>query len=164
MESLRRSCQFEGKVCVRDFLKQFFILFIAATALNYPWELAQASLYVGMESWTDMKWHCFVASMGDGVLIWTIFAIGWAVFKRVDWYMRLSIHTFTLMLTLGLGIGVSVEWMAVNVLGRWQYTPKMPVFPALNVGLVPLLQMVLLPPVIFQIAAWCTAKRHVRLR
>lgn len=159
MASLRRHGWNACKAC--GYLKQAFILFLAAVALNYPWELAQAPLYAGMESWAAVRWHCFVAALGDGILIWMIFATGWAVFRRVDWYMRPGMQTVTLMLAAGLGIGISVEWTAVNMLGRWQYTARMPLFPGLGVGLVPLLQMVLLPPGIFRMTAWWLGSRPV---
>lgn len=34
----------------------------------------------------------------------------------------------------------------------WAYGPRMPVVPGLQIGLVPVLQMLVLPPVIFRMA------------
>ena len=59
------------------------------------------------------------------------------------------------MLVVGLAIGVSVEWFAINVADRWAYTESMSRVPGLDVGLVPVLQMLVLPPLIFRIAAVC---------
>src|SRR5438445_524792 len=44
-------------------------IFVVAVLGNYPWELAQAPLYAGMESFRTVAWHCFVASLGDGLLV-----------------------------------------------------------------------------------------------
>jgi hypothetical protein len=64
------------------------------------------------------------------------------------------------MLGSGLVIGVIVEWVAIHILGRWEYTTRMPVVPLLGVGLAPVAQMVVLPPVIFRVvAAWCNSPR-----
>lgn len=49
-------------------------IFVIAVAVNYVWELAQAPLYGPMEG--AIWWHCFVASIGDGVIVLLIFAIG----------------------------------------------------------------------------------------
>jgi len=53
------------------------VLFVVAVLANYLWELAQAPLYVGMESFRAVWWHCFVASLGDGLLVLGIFVTGW---------------------------------------------------------------------------------------
>ncbi len=100
-------------------------IFIIAVLCNYPWELAQAPLYVGMEDSRTALWHCFVASLGDGLMVLGIVASG----------------------------GVTVEWVAVRVLQRWAYTARMPRVPGLDVGLVPVAQMLILPPLILRLVA-----------
>lgn len=45
-------------------------VFVVAVLVNYAWELAQAPLYVGLEDYNlAVFWHCFVASLGDGVMV-----------------------------------------------------------------------------------------------
>ena len=34
-------------------------IFVVAVLGNYPWELAQAPLYMGMERFRAVWWHCF---------------------------------------------------------------------------------------------------------
>jgi hypothetical protein len=135
------------------YLKQVLLIFILAVTLNYLWELAQAPLYVGLENWNSVWWHCFVAALGDGVLVLLIFVVGWITFRRFDWYAHLNGRALAVMLVTGLFIGIGIEWVAIKMLGRWAYTVDMPLLPGLDVGLVPVLQMLLLPPVIFRIAA-----------
>jgi len=55
-----------------------------------------------------------------------------------------------------------VEWVGVHVLGRWQYTETMPVVPGLGVGVIPIAQMLLLPPLIFRIAAVIGSKKKFK--
>lgn len=57
------------------------------------------------------------------------------------------------MLLAGLVIGVSVEWLAVFIGNRWEYTARMPLVPLLGVGLAPVAQMFVLPLLIFRIIA-----------
>ena len=49
---------------------------------------------------------------------------------------------------VGLGILITIvfEFLAAKVWGRWSYSEMMPVIPLLKVGLLPLLQWVVLPP------------------
>lgn len=127
-------------------------VYAVAVAANYPWELAQSSLYEGMGGFGAMVWHCFVASLGDGLLVLLIFGVGWLAFGRARWFVRPGIAGFGLMLAAGLVVAVAVEWAALYVFRRWSYTARMPLVPGLGVGIVPVLQMVILPPLVFRIA------------
>jgi hypothetical protein len=128
-------------------------IFVIAVTMNYVWEVAQASLYAGMDDVSRMLWHCFAPSLGDGALALLIFFIGWAVLRRRDWFRRPGVRGYVLMLITGLAIAVSVELLAVNALGQWAYTARMPIVPGLDVGLAPVAQMLVLPPIVFRLAA-----------
>ncbi len=45
------------------------VVFLVAALFNFPWELAQSPLYVAMPPLPASLWCCFVASLGDGVLL-----------------------------------------------------------------------------------------------
>jgi len=128
-------------------------VFVVAIAFNYPWELAQTPLYVGMEDFRRMLWHCLVPSLGDGVLVLLIFALGWIVLRRRDWFVRPGGRGYALILSAGLVIAIGVELVAVYALRRWEYTAQMPVLPGFRVGLAPVAQMLVLPPIIFRVVA-----------
>jgi hypothetical protein len=138
---------------MRQTLRTILTVFIVAVAINYPWELAQAPLYEGMSDFSLALWHCFMASLGDGLLVLLIFAAGWAALRRSDWFVNPGWRGYLVMLAAGLGAGVVVEWAAVHVMGRWAYAPRMPVIPILNIGITPITQMLALPPLIFRAAA-----------
>src|SRR4030095_9791573 len=99
-------------------------IFIVAVAVNYPWELAQATLYAGTGDFIRMLWHCFAPSLGDGLLVLLIFALGWAALRKRDWFTRPGVRGYALMLIAGLAIAISVELVAVHALGRWAYTAR----------------------------------------
>ena len=128
-------------------------LFVIAVLVNYVWEIFQAPLYVGMESFKLVWWHCGVAALGDGLLVFLIYAAGWAVLGKQDWFAHPGAIGYVVMLLAGLAIGVGIEWLAVFVAKRWAYTAQMPLVPLLNVGLAPVAQMLMLPPLIFRIVA-----------
>jgi hypothetical protein len=55
------------------------------------------------------------------------------------------------MTAAGLLLAILVEWVAVQKFKRWAYAERMPTVPGLGTGLVPIAQMVILPPMIFRI-------------
>jgi hypothetical protein len=137
----------------------FIALWVVAVIINYPWELAQSGLFAGTVERGAQWWHCFVASLGDGILVLVIYSCGWAVFRRADWFERPRPAQYALMLTMGGLIGLVVEWVAVHVAHRWAYANAMPLIAALDIGVVPVLQMVVLPPLIFRLVAACKPRR-----
>jgi hypothetical protein len=128
-------------------------IFVVAVAFNYVWEVAQAPLYACLGDFSLLLWHCIAPSLGDGLLMLLIFALGWVVLRRRDWFAQPGVRGYALMLIAGLAIAISVEVMAVYALGRWAYTTRMPVVPGLGVGLAPVAQMLVLPPIIFRVVA-----------
>jgi hypothetical protein len=127
-------------------------VFFVAVVLNYLWELAQAPLYVGLKSYNPaVFWHCFVASLGDGLMVLVILAVGWVMLHQPDWFEQPGILGYVVMLTAGLVMAVLVEWVGAHVLKRWEYTDKMPLVPGIGIGVVPIAQMLFLPPLIFRI-------------
>ena len=79
--------------------------------------------------------------------------VGWLVLGRVDWFRRPGRTGYTTLIVSGALLAIAVEWLALHVLHRWSYAEAMPQLPVLNVGLVPVLQMLILPPLIFYAAA-----------
>ncbi len=143
--------------------KTLISVFIVAVLVNYAWELAQAPLYVGLEEYNaGVFWHCFIASLGDGVMVLLIVAAGWIMLKRRDWIERPGIAGYVVILTAGFLLGLLVEWLGLHVLGRWEYSARMPLLPALRVGVAPIAQMLVLPPLIFKIVSFLSAKRVIR--
>lgn len=126
---------------------------MVAAVVSYPWELAHAPLYVGMESVRTIWWHCFRASLGDGVLVLGIFIACWAALHRHEWFVHPGLLGYSVMMAVGLAVGITIEWLAVHLVGRWMYTVRMPRVPGLDVGMVPVMQMLVLPPLIFRIVA-----------
>ena len=127
------------------------VVYTTAVIVNYPWEMTQAVLFAPMGNVLQGAWRCFVASLGDGVLVLGIFAVGWVAFRRAAWADRPGAAGYSLMLATGFVIAVFVERLALKQ-GRWSYEPEMPVIPGLGVGVVPILQMLLLPPLIFHVS------------
>ena len=133
-------------------------IFLFAAVINYPWELAQAHLYRGMDT-DGLPWrHCFVASLGDGVLVVVIYLVGLSVSGQRDWFARPRLSSYAVTLATGLSLAVVVERLALST-RRWDYRPSMPILPGIEVCLLPILQMLLLPALVFRLAARAFTRR-----
>ena len=145
---------------VEKILPRLAALFVISVLLNFPWEVAQMPLYVEDGSWLEFALHCVIPSLGDGLIVMLIFCVGWAALGRSDWTDQPGWAAYALMLITGFSIAVIVEWVGLYGLKRWSYTVSMPLLPGLGIGIVPVLQMLILPPVIFRMTGWWLARRQ----
>lgn len=89
------------------------------------------------------------------VLIWLV---GWAAMGRVDWFLRPGVIGYVVMLGTGLAVAAGIEWAALRS-GRWAYTEAMPRVPGLEEGLLPVAQILILPPLVFRIVRGWETRR-----
>lgn len=128
-------------------------LFAAAVLINFGWEMAQMGLYASTGSWLQDSVGCVSASLGDGGMVLMMWATGALVFRRPDWFRRPRVSGYAFILTTGVMLAAAFETAALGS-GRWAYGPSMPRLPMMpGLGLLPMLQMVILPPVIFKVVS-----------
>lgn len=116
---------------------------------NLAWEAAHVRLYTLWAEGTPgrIAWAVLHCTAGDGVL--GITALAGAVLVTGAWrwpaegFWRVALAT-TL---IGLLATVLIEWLAVEVWGRWAYTASMPRLAPLGTALTPVLQWAVLPPI-----------------
>ncbi|MGH7366643.1 MAG: hypothetical protein ACREK9_09560 [Candidatus Rokuibacteriota bacterium] len=123
---------------------------IFAFLLNLTWEFAQVPLFAGMPS--AQHWGailvCGRATLGDVVIALVAFWAVAASARARSWVLRPTAAQITSFVAVGVVITIVMEWLATQVLGRWMYAEAMPVIPVLGVGLSPLLQWIVLPPIV----------------
>jgi hypothetical protein len=121
-----------------------------AFLLNYPWEFLQVPFYEGMQEarhW-DAVLFCSRATVGDGVIaVLAFWGVAFAGAGR-GWILRPTPRTVAAFTGIGLAVTLVLEWLATEVLDRWSYSDAMPELPVLGTGLLPVLQWILLPPLI----------------
>ncbi len=129
-----------------------FNVMLFAVLLNYPWEFIQSPLYAGMADqrhWDAVK-ICTIAALGDGVLMvvahWGAAWLG----RNRHWIVAPSVPATLSFLLIGVCIAAAIEWLAQRGwwLQQWNYSAAMPLIPGLGVGWVPVLQWVMLPPLV----------------
>ncbi len=131
-----------------------FQLFGLAVLVNYPWERAQSRLYIRPGGAEVQWWMCAMASVADGLLVLLMFWIGKLVIGDRDWYLRPGARGYAVLLLSGAVISAVVEWSTIYGAYWWDYSPQMPLVPGLKIGLAPLAQMLVLPPLIVSLLAW----------
>lgn len=121
-----------------------------AFLLNYPWEFLQVPFFEGMPKanhW-DAVVVCTRAAAGDALIALAAF---WAValhWRERSWICRPRSGQIGAFVAVGVLVTVGLEWHATVLADRWSYAEHMPVVPLLGTGLAPLLQWLLLPPLI----------------
>lgn len=125
-----------------------------AFLLNFVWEFWQAPFFRDMTE----AMHgagilaCSRAALGDTAIALVAYW-GVAFWNSRFWLRRPTVLQISGYIGIGVAITVLLEWSATRWLGRWQYSEQMPLVPVLELGLVPLLQWVIVPPAVLALAA-----------
>jgi hypothetical protein len=107
--------------------------------------MAQMPLYQNMPFDALSSWLiCFRASLGDGVIVLAIWALGAAVYRRLDWFRPVRPGSLAILVLSGAAIAVAIEIHALAT-DRWAYSDLMPLVPVVEVGLSPFVQLLVLP-------------------
>lgn len=133
--------------------------------LNLLWEVAHARLYT---LWYEAKptyiafsiLHCTLGDVliGPAALFTALIAGREGPVARWRWF-RVAVLT----VLIGLAYTVFSEWMNLTVLRSWTYAESMPTvrLGALEIGLTPLLQWLVIPPVSLYLAR-ATGRRFLQ--
>jgi len=129
--------------------------------MNWVWEMAQMRGYVEMagKQWQQTVAPCSLASLGDVLMTLAVYGIGALAAGQRRWGTTGTWYSFAAAAILGAILAVAYEWYS-QWIGRWSYSDQMPILPVLNVGLWPVLQLVVLVPAALWIARWATQRKR----
>ncbi|OGJ57891.1 hypothetical protein A3H90_04165 [Candidatus Peribacteria bacterium RIFCSPLOWO2_02_FULL_55_36] len=117
--------------------------------MHLLWENAQAPLYAGYESFGQHFWICFKATGGDLLFMFVIYVVLAVMHQDLFWIANRAVYahsaTWIIAVFIGMLLAVSFELWAIHVDHRWAYA-GMPIIPLLKIGLTPILQMLIIPP------------------
>lgn len=125
-------------------------LIMLALPLELLWEIAQFPLFT---VWQEGDWsyilyglaHC---TLGDLIILLIAYWLVALLSSNRYWY-RVSILPSGLLFTaLGVAYTIYSEIVNVRIKGTWDYTELMPIVPVINIGGMPFLQWVLIPPIL----------------
>ncbi|PKO72072.1 MAG: hypothetical protein CVU20_03765 [Betaproteobacteria bacterium HGW-Betaproteobacteria-14] len=118
--------------------------------LNLPWELLQVPFFAGMSSiahW-DGVIQCVTAAAGDAVILLVAFWATACLWRERMWITQPSLNATIAFVATGIAVTIALEWWATGDSGRWTYAKTMPTIPGLGTGVLPLLQWLLIPPLV----------------
>lgn len=119
---------------------------VPAFALNLVWEIAHARLYT---LWAEadrmnIAWSLVHCSLGDVVIALAGFAVAGLALRQADWPLSRPWAGGTIVVVATIIYTAWSEWYNVYQVGSWAYTANMPMI--FGIGLSPLLQWLILPP------------------
>ena len=118
-----------------------------AFVLNLTWEIAHVRLYTIWAAGDGMSvaWALLHCSLGDVLIALAMFALAGIVVWRADWPVSRPWAGSAIAVIGAVGFTAWSEWYNVYRIGSWGYTASMPMI--FGIGLSPLLQWLILPPV-----------------
>ncbi len=119
-----------------------------AFALNLAWEIAQVRLYT---LWAEadgltVAWSLFHCTVGDVLIALALFALAGMALRRADWPASRPWTGGGMVVAGAMVYTAWSEWYNVYRAGSWDYSASMPLI--FGIGLSPLLQWLILPPVL----------------
>lgn len=118
--------------------------------LSLLWEVAQFPLYT---VWHQNDWgyilyglaHC---TLGDLLILLSIYELVALLNRNRRWVESNILFNGLLFTLAGLGYTIYSEITNVRIKGTWGYTELMPIVPVVEIGGMPFMQWVLVPPIL----------------
>lgn len=131
---------------------------LASAAANLVWEFAQLPLYALFDEPDTARivryvLHC---TAGDVFIALGAYAAAALALREWAWPLHDPLRGITLTTALGLAYTVASEWYNVYHAAAWTYSESMPLF--FGIGLAPLLQWLLMPPLVLLLVRWMGIK------
>jgi uncharacterized membrane protein YfcA len=127
-----------------------------ALAVHTPWELAQLPLYALWQNpdALHIASHLIKTLLGDVLIATGFYLVAGLVYGDMDWPPRHARRGAWLLAAVGFVFAACREGYHVYLADAWTYAPAMPL--AFGIGITPLLQWLLLSPLMVIIV------RHLR--
>jgi len=131
-------------------------LYISAFLLHFVWEMWQVPFYFEMANlghWEAVL-ICTKATIGDGLVALSAYVFAAIISEGgLFWLVNKKVEPLLAFLVGGLFLTGVLELLSTKLLDRWQYSEFMPLIPYLDVGILPLLQWLILPPITLWLAS-----------
>lgn len=100
-----------------------------------------------------LRIHWWV-SIKDALIVMALYALAAIALRNWYWGRHFTGRRLGILLPLAFVWAAALEYYHVHIAYSWSYMSTMPLIPLLNVGLWPILQMLIIPPV----AIWLVRK------
>jgi len=126
--------------------------------LHFVWEFIQVPAFADMAEmahWDGVR-LCLAATIGDVGFALTAFWAACLAAGSRQWLHRLRPAPVAVFVAVGILLTIGFEYYYTNISLRWTYSELMPLVPPFGTGLSPLLQWLVIPPLV----VWF-ARRHL---
>ena len=120
--------------------------------LNATWEWMQSPFFIDTTSNLNLVvWYRIHCSLGDTLILLVGYVLISLYRKDIGWVNQSRLNDYLILVLIGFFYTILSEFINVHVKHNWAYSRYMPIIPFINTGVVPLLQWIILPPVILSI-------------
>jgi phosphate starvation-inducible membrane PsiE len=147
-------------------LQPVVAFFLLSLFMHLVWENVQMVFFeVGNATlWQIFKMCLFATVTGDTLFMVALYLTLTVVHQDIWWSAKRSAYnhpaTWVLPIVVGTLLAVNFELWAVYAVQRWRYQ-SMPLIPFINVGITPVLQMIVVPTVTIAICRWLTWRASI---
>ncbi|MGM0501556.1 MAG: hypothetical protein ACQERJ_03410 [Bacillota bacterium] len=139
---------------MKKIVKNLMLISIIQLILHGAWEYLQCGLFYTMEGQSSFEHTRLMisATIGDVGIALGVFMILAFVNQSWNWFLdSWDKKDKVIMILYALFVSFFFEVHALYI-NRWGYSAKMPLFPKTNIGLLPVIQLLILLPLGFVIA------------
>lgn len=125
-------------------------LLVLALPLEAVWETAQLPLYTlwYRNDWSYILYSLAHCTVGDLLILLVAYELVAALVRSRHWFAGPVRPAGALFTFIGAAYTVYSELINTVPGGAWEYTAQMPRVPVFDIGVTPLLQWILIPPLV----------------
>jgi hypothetical protein len=117
--------------------------------LNFVWEVLQTPFFVDISTEVNtIIWYRFHCTLGDVMISLGSFWLVALISKTRTWLLNPTKARLFLFVAFGVSYTILSEIKNVSLYKLWAYSDFMPVIPYIDVGIVPLIQWIIIPPLL----------------
>lgn len=132
--------------------KNIFILFVVIVSVltNIVWENFHSPFYSTYSRLLSTS-KFSICTIMDTLIMLALYFLFTHLFKDFFWIKKIGLARITLVVLIGGIAGVVIEKLSLSF-KLWSYNNKMPRVPVVNVGLWPVLQLMVLPIIVYYLS------------
>lgn len=135
-------------------LKIIFIIAIVSTIFQAVWEYSQCSIFFTMDDLPNYTRLMISATFGDVIMTLALYSLLSIVNGELEWFVKKwETKEWVIMILYALFLSFYFEISNLHN-GRWVYSKNMPLFPNTNIGLIPVIQLLVLFPLSFLVSKY----------
>lgn len=117
--------------------------------LNFAWEVLQTPFFQDIsDKINTIVWYRFHCTVGDVMISLGSFWLVALISKTRTWFLNPTRARLLLFIAFGVSYTIFSEIKNVSLNKLWAYSDIMPVIPYIDVGVIPIIQWIILPPLL----------------